>query len=245
MLAWVVAILGGLHGTAGAACPALLPGMPPPIDVQAQPHEDAGWRAKLAELNQKLRTQDVSRVRVLFLGDSLMEGWAPLVYQQFYGHRRALNLGVRGDATQTLLWRLAQVPLGKTLRPQLVVLLIGTNNLWPGRNAAEIALGVGAVVQHIQQRTPQSKILLVGLLPRAASTQDPLRQLAGQVNRLIAGCADGKSVFYTEAGRMLLDGQGALSEQVAFDYLHLTWMGYAILAAALEPDIRRLLQEPG
>ncbi|WP_277751772.1 hypothetical protein [Dankookia rubra] len=38
-----------------------------------------------------------------------------------------------------------------------------------------------------------------------------------------------------------MDRAGRLSDQIAYDYLHLTWLGYGIPSAALEPQIRRLL----
>jgi beta-glucosidase len=240
----LVAWLGVWHAVpahAAEACPALVASQPLPAEAQPEFVDEPNWRARVAQLDHELANADLARVRLLFLGDSITEGWMPLLFQQFYGQRAALNLGVRGDSTQGMLWRLAHGPLGQTLRPRLVVLLIGTNDLWPGARPENIALGIAQVARTIRQRSPDSRILLVGILPRGGEPTDPLRQMQAKVNELIAHCADGAHVMYADPGRMLVDGEGRLSDQVAFDYLHLTWIGYGILSAALEPYIRQAL----
>jgi beta-glucosidase len=82
---------------------------------------------------------------------------------------------------------------------------------------------------------------MVGILPRGATAQDPFRASITAINALIARCADNRTVFYTDPGPMLLDGAGKLSDQIAYDRLHPTMVGYAILSAALEPQIRALM----
>lgn len=229
--------------SADEICPALLSrqSMPPlasPVFL-----DNATWRLHLAQMNERLAATNLSRVRLLFLGDSITEAWMPLIFSQFYGHRKALNLGVVGDDIRGMLWRLSRIALGGNLRPQLIVLLIGTNNLWPGVRPEDVAVGIAEVVRQIHLLTPQSRILVVGLLPRGADATDPMRQAAAQVNQLVARCADRATVFYANPGAMLVDGRGGLSDQIAYDYLHPTWIGYAILAAGLEPYIHQLLGE--
>ena len=236
MLRAALALALGCTG-AQAACPAV-GAEPPPIEAVAAANPDPGWQKRVGELDGAMARADLGRIRMLFLGDSLTEAWVPVVFDHFYGHRAPLNLGVRGDTTQGLLSRLPRLPLGASLRPQLVVLLIGTNDLWPGVNPANVAIGIGTVVHEIRRRAPQSHILLVGLLPRGAEPDDPLRRVRLAVNALLAGCADG-AVTFADPGAMLLDGEGRLSKDYAFDTLHLTWLGYAVLGAGLEPYIRQ------
>ena len=224
---------------AQGACPAIAGGLPPAEAVPA-PIPDPTWQKRETDLEAQIATTDLSRVRVLFLGDSLTEGWEPILWDHFYAHRSAFNFGDRGDSTQSLLWRLARIPLGKALRPQLIVLLIGTNNLWPGVNPVDVATGVAAVVRTIRTRAPQSHILLVGLLPRGAQPDDPFRAQVLMVNKLLAQCASAMVIF-ADPGRMLVDGTGKLTKDFSFDQLHLTWLGYAILGAGLEPYVRQAL----
>jgi len=244
-----LALALGLFGLAapaaaqGMLCPALPARAPLPREAQPEYLADPGWQGGVAAVSQQLAATDVGRARLVFLGDSITASWFPLIYQQFYGHRSPLNLGVGGDFTQGMLWRLEHGQWPVALRPQAVVLLIGTNNAQYSNRPADIALGIAEVIRFINRQSPQTRILLVGLLPRGADASDPVRRVTEQVNVLIARCADQRSVFYSDAGTMLVDGQGRLPEQLAFDRLHLTMVGYAVLAAAMEPQIRRLLGE--
>jgi len=61
-----------------------------------------------------------------------------------------------------------------------------------------------------------------------------------QVNRLIRDCADGEHIFYAEIGEVLLDRDGLLAAAISPDQLHFTELGYALLAARLEPELDRL-----
>ena len=72
---------------------------------------------------------------------------------------------------------------------------------------------------------------------------EPLRALNARVNALIERCADGINTFYLDIGRLLTDRDGNLPEQVSFDRLHLTMVGYGIMASAMEPTLRRILEE--
>ena len=234
-------LLSPAAGRAAELCAGLPTRQSAPREVRPEPQGDPGWQVRVAELERQALGPEAAAAQMLFLGDSLVQGWAPLIFEHFYGDRAALNYGVSGDTTQSLLWRLARLPLGGTLRPRLAVVLVGTNNTAAGSRPEDTALGIAEVVRTIRRRSPQTRVLLVGLLPRGGLPTEPMRVANERVNALVAGCADGQTVFYTAPGSMVVDRAGRLSDQVAYDYLHLTWLGYGILSAALEPQIRRLL----
>jgi lysophospholipase L1-like esterase len=242
--ALLLALMLGLAPAAGRAaelCPSLATRQPLPREVKPEPLADQGWLSRVDALERQAMGPEAGRAQLLFLGDSLVQGWAPLVFEHFYADRGALNLGAGGDSTQSLLWRLARLPLGSTLRPRLAVVLVGTNNTAAGSRPEDTALGIAEVVRTIRHRSPQTKVLLVGLLPRGGLASEPMRAVNERVNALVAGCADGQAVFFVAPGSMVVDRAGRLSDQIAFDYVHLTWLGYGIFSTALEPQIRRLL----
>jgi len=177
---------------------------------------------------------------VVFFGDSLTEGWDTAVWEHYLAPRGVLNAGVSGDRTDNLLWRLEHGNLAGP-QPKAVVLLIGTNDLAYGRSPAHTADGIRANLELLRQHLPEARILLLGLLPREAVPDAPLRIEVAQVNRLIRDCADDQRVFYAEIGDVLVASDGLLSAEISPDQLHLTAHGYALLAARLEPELDRLL----
>lgn len=244
MRIFLLGLLGllGLALPAQAACPVPPPRTALPREAVATPLEQPEWLPMVNSLTDRMRRTNLRGIRLVFLGDSITQSWHPNLFQNFYGNRSPLNLGVQGDATQGLLWRLENGHWPAALQPDAIVLLIGTNNIWPGARPESIALGISVVVARLRQLAPQSRIVLVGLLPRGITAADPARPILARVNQLIAPCADGRNVIFVDPGQMMLDAQGTLYDWIAFDWLHLTLVGYAILSAGIEPQLRQALQ---
>jgi beta-glucosidase len=174
---------------------------------------------------------------LVFLGDSITDQWAQAgkrVWRQRYEARGAINLGIGGDCTQHVLWRLQDGAL-EGLAPKVVVVMIGTNNAWTDP-ADEIAAGVIAVVQEVQRRAPEAKVLLLGIFPRGETSDDPQGALTQAANQQIAPLADGVRVRYLDLGSVLAPG-GVVRPEVMPDYLHLSEAGYRRWAEAIEPTL--------
>ncbi len=201
--------------------------------------EQAYWHSQVDALAARLAQSPLASTRLVFIGDSITSSWDPGLFSQFYGNRAPLLLGISGDFTQGVLQRLPAE--WGPMQPQLAVLLIGTNNTQWHNAAADVALGTAEIVRAIHARSPATKILIIGILPRGTDASEPLRAVNSGVNALVAQCADGQSVFFIDIGRSLLNAAGGLSREVSFDSLHLTPVGYAIMAMALEPTIKRLM----
>ena len=225
-----------------ATCPSPAPGRPLPREAVPAVLTWPEWRGLVDTLSTRLRGTDMAGVRIVFLGDSITQGWQPNLFQQFYGHRGALNLGISGDVTQSVLWRLENGHWPSGLQPEAIVLLIGTNNIGLGNRPEDVAVGVGQIIQRLQQLAPRAKIVLVGVLPRGIYANDPMRQPIARLNQMIAECGDNRRVIYSEPGQLMLDGQGVLHSWIAHDWLHLTVTGYAILSTAIEGHLRLALQ---
>jgi len=198
---------------------------------------------RLERINQAVKNAPHT---VLFLGDSLTEGWDPVSWEKSLAPHDVLNVGISGDFTDHILWRLEHGNLaGPPPPPKAVILLIGTNDLAAHRSAELTANGIRANLVLLRERLPESTILLLGLLPRERSPDAPLRRAAAEVNSLIRGCADGQHIVYAEIGDVLLDSEGELSAAVSPDWLHFTARGYALLASRLEPVLDGVLSGAG
>jgi lysophospholipase L1-like esterase len=208
-------------------------------DMLAAPEpREARWPVQRFEsINTAVKTQPH---RVLFLGDSLTEGFDLEVWHRHMAPRGVLNAGVSGDRTEHLLWRLQHGNLTGP-PPPVVVLLIGTNDIGHGRSPEVAAEGVRANLQYVRRHLPGARILLLGLWPRDASPDGRLRRGTVAVNRLIQRCGDNGAVVYADIGGELLDPEGRLSPEISPDRLHFSGPGYARLMPRLDALIDRLL----
>jgi N-acetylglucosamine-6-sulfatase len=186
---------------------------------------------------------------LVFLGDSITQGWEGAgkgVWQEHFGEAKALNLGFGGDRTEHLLWRLTTNQMGPS-RPKAAVILIGTNNTGHLMQAPEeIAAGVTRVVETLRQKSPKTKVLLLGVLPRGANAQDPMRVNNERVNAIIGKLADGETVVYKDISQAFLEADGSISKGVMPDLLHLSAEGYRRWAEAIVPTLQtwEALPEP-
>jgi beta-glucosidase len=181
-------------------------------------------------------------VDLIFIGDSITQGWeggGKAVWDEFYGRRNAVNLGIGGDQTQHVLWRLANGNI-KGISPKLAVVMIGTNNSH-GFKPEEIAVGVRAIVRKLRKELPQTKVLVLGIFPRGPSKEDHLRQVVAKTNELLCKIGDGKTVRYLDIGPKFLQEDGALSKEIMPDLLHLSPKGYRIWAESMEAAVAEVM----
>ena len=240
---WLLAtvlLVGAAPVWAAGDCPALPRRNPMPVEAIPTAIDLPLWRDQVSGLDARLPSLQLPSRQLVFIGDSITAGWDPGIFSQFYGQRSPVLLGIIGDVTQGILERLPRE--WGMMRPKVVVLLIGTNNTqWGNSTPENLSLGVAEIVRFVHGRSPSTKILLVGILPRGAGPWEPLRTVNSRTNELIARCADNQTTFYIDVGRALVNASGQLSNEVSFDLLHLTPVGYALYAMALEPELKRLM----
>ena len=186
---------------------------------------------------------------VLFLGDSITEGWkgASEVWDQSFGKYQPANFGIGGDQTQHVIWRIENGELDG-IKPRVVVLMLGTNNT--GANTAEeIAAADTKIVSLIRKKLPQSKVLLLAVFPRgprksATGTDDGVERMKiiRTVNSKLAKLDDGRTVRFLDLGPKFLDGSGAIPMSIMPDQLHLSPAGYKIWAEAMMPLLQEMMR---
>nr|AYJ09220.1 esterase [uncultured bacterium] len=203
----------------------------------------------VASWNQRheafLKRAKEGKADLLFLGDSITEGWGTnAVWQKHYAPLNAANLGIGGDTTQNVLWRIANGEIDG-LAPKAVVLMIGTNNFGlHGDKPDDVVRGIVAVVAALRKKLPATKILLLGIFPRDEKAGAPIRKSIQAVNAQIATLENGKTVRYLDVGAKLCDAKGDLSKDVMPDFLHLSEKGYAIWAEAMHPLLQQVMAKP-
>ena len=178
-----------------------------------------------------------------FVGDSITQGWEGAGKEAWAKHfaplGKCVNLGIGGDRTENVLWRLNHGGNlgGGALKPKAFVVLIGTNNAGHRLDSPEqVAAGVEAIVATLRKASPGSKIILTAIFPR---TNNPK---AGEIvlaaNPLLKRLAAENNAVWFDINDKLAPG-GALTKEVFPDGLHLSPKGYEIWASELEPVLKK------
>jgi len=215
-----------------------------PSNVATTPaaRPDAGWQQRHQAMNARVKQGNVD---LIFIGDSITHGWegsGKEVWNKFYAKRNAVNLGIGGDQTSHVLWRLDHGNIDG-ISPKLAVIMIGTNNAGTGQQPEQIVAGIKAIVERLRTKLPETKILLLAIFPRGADNNDPLRQINEKTNKIISNLADGQNVFYIDIGPKFLAADGTLGKDIMPDLLHPNGKGYEIWAEAIEPTVAKLMGE--
>jgi beta-glucosidase len=189
-------------------------------------------------------------VRLVFIGDSITDAWRGgdqnKIYKERWGRYNPLNLGISGDKTEHVLWRLEHGELdGLEHGTELIVMMIGTNNLGnsPRATPQDTAKGVECLVKTIRQKLPEAKLLLLAVFPRGMAADDPFRAQIKTVNDTISKLADGKNVRFLDIGKEFLSDDGTLPKDVMPDSLHPNAKGYQIWADAIDPAIKEMMDD--
>ena len=165
------------------------------------------------EFNQKRHEQFLKTVAkgegdVIFIGDSITEGWEgnKKTWDAAFGPYKPINLGIGGEQTTHVLWRITEGKELEPIKPKLAVIMIGTNNTG-GHSAEQIAGGIKAIIDELQKQKPDMKILLLGVFPRAGGVEkgadapkEKLNPKIKAINDIISKYGDDKKVFYKDIG---------------------------------------------
>jgi len=183
------------------------------------------------------------KVDLLLVGDSITDGWrrgGKNVFDAAFP-KSTLNIGIGGDRTQHVIWRLQNGEV-EGIKPKVAMLMIGTNNL-SSNSDEEIVAGIKKCVSLLREKLPETKVLLLGVFPRAAKPEDAARSRIKNINSQIAKLDDGgKTVKYLDIGEQFLDKDGNLPKEIMPDALHPNQKGYQIWADAVKPTLEGMMK---
>lgn len=219
-------------------------------DSRAKERAKGQWTAFIRHHENRKKWVTEKPVDLLMIGDSIIFEYdrsARKIWDEYYGKRNAVNIASSGDRTSHMLWHIQDGGLDgmKERNPKVVVMLIGTNNRGkPENKGKDTARGILALLKEIHHRLPESKIVLMALLPRGWKPDDKGRARNNEINEIIKNYADNKTVYWLDVGDVFLDKDGNLKRDLIKDSLHpSTPKGYRALSEAMEPTIKKLLGE--
>ena len=199
----------------------------------------ADWKKRVAQLRSTPHRQ---HSQVIFIGDSITEGWTDVakpIWTKTLAPYKPLCLGIGGDQTQNVLWRIDQGEL-QGLCPKVAVILIGVNNIWwGGFTLEETARGIVSVVTRARKDLPNTQFIIHGIFPAGRRADDEIRQRIVAANRLVKTALDGlQDLRFFDIGQIFLEHDGSIDQAIMHDFLHLTEKGYGRWATALSQPLK-------
>lgn len=166
---------------------------------------------------------------IVFLGDSITEWWDAEYFNYYFGMYKPRNLGIYGHTSKDTLEYL-ELSNFNNLRPSNVVLQIGTNDADRAMSTGETASNIQKICNLVFKLLPETKILLVGPLPRGERVSDRNCIYNKEVNKLLKASKVDTRITYIDIGFMFTDDKGKISRDIMYDHLHLSKKGYHILS---------------
>jgi beta-glucosidase len=224
--------------------------------------QDDYWRGQFLRVNQEVAA--ARDTRLVFFGDSITWHWSlgngagRAVWQERFAGQHPINMGNSGDITPVMLYRLANGNLGFAPgnQPKLAVLLCGINNFivttsaggketWDlglGTPPGDVAHAQRAIAQLFRRRLPQTRVILMGLLPVAEPKK---RALVRQVNAINAALTfNPDEVVFLDLGERFTSADGSPNPVLFSDGVHPNSEGYRTWADALSPVIAKWTAAP-
>ena len=194
----------------------------------------ANWFQIHLEQRQSLRR---GGHEICLFGDSLFAFWQGEgrgSWELDLAPFRPFNASVAGDRVEHLHFRIQHADFGDS-PPRQFVLLIGTNNLArPTPDPPDaVAAGIFSTLSTLRRKAPDSRVLLLSILPSGFEPKSDLRSRIQSTNRLLSAGAEAAQVTYLDVHGRFLSQDGKWKPGLSTDGTHLTARGYDVLAAPI------------
>jgi beta-glucosidase len=223
------------NGSAQQGCPDNHPAITP-----APLQEDWAVEWWMPRHEQKLAEEGRESAEILLIGDSITHGWENTgkeVWEQYFGEYGTYNIGYSGDRTENVLWRFEHGEIDG-IHPEVAVVMIGTNNTGHRQDSPECtAKGVELIVDRLNEKLPDTHILLLAIFPRNDSQNGEFKKLNAEINERIESLGERENFTFLNYNTAFLDDNGTLPESIMPDLLHPNEEGYKIWAEVMKPDI--------
>ncbi|MCC6292187.1 MAG: hypothetical protein IT164_06030 [Bryobacterales bacterium] len=188
---------------------------------------------RYAEANSRLGPPAPGKPRVVFLGDSITDGWR---FNEYFPERDFINRGISGQITGQMLGRMKADVIDR--QPAVMVLLGGTNDIARGVPVETIQNNIAMICDLAALH--KIKVILASILPVSdyhkadnpsyeRSTERP-PQVIRQLNQWMMAQAKQRSLVYLDYHTAMADEAGMLKKDLADDGLHPNGAGYRIMA---------------
>lgn len=201
------------------------------------------------EANSKIAPPAKDENRVVFMGDSITDGWK---LNEYFPNRTFVNRGISGQTTSQMLLRFR--PDVIDLKPKVVVILAGTNDISLNTGPITPEAIEGNIMSMVElAHTNGINVVLSSILPISDYNVDkagqkiirtvkrPPAQIL-ELNRWMKNYAAENGLVYLDYFSATVDDKGFLKVDIADDGLHPNAKGYAIMKPLVEEAIQTALK---
>lgn len=177
--------------------------------------------------NEKVRSSK-NIGTVVFMGDSITEGWATSSSEFWKNHPNYINRGVSGQTTPQMLVRFRQDVIN--LKPAIVIILAGTNDIAGNTGDTSIeTIASNLMTMADLAKHHNIKVVLASILPVYDYPWKPGLQPASKItalNTIIKAFAQKEGHTYLDYHTSMKNEKGGLIEALTYDGVHCTKEGY-------------------
>ena len=194
--------------------------------------------------NANLALASSSENRIVFMGNSITEGWETL-HPEFFLGKPYINRGISGQTTPQMLLRFRADVIN--LNPELVIILAGTNDIAGNTGPSSIKMIAHNIISMAELAMINDiKIILCSVLPVYDYTWKPGLNPVGKIsalNEIIRDYAQNNGITYLDYYSSMADDRKGLIEDFTYDGVHPNKLGYTIMGSLLETAIGETLEK--
>jgi lysophospholipase L1-like esterase len=176
--------------------------------------------------------------RIVFFGDSITENWSS-VYPDFFKGKSYINRGISGQTTPQMLLRFRSDVI--ELKPQIIVILAGTNDIAGNTGPATLEMILGNLISMCElAKVNGIKVILCSVLPAYDYPWKPDLEPAEKIaalNKMISKYAKANTIEYVDYYSAMVDDRKGLKSIYSKDGVHPNKEGYRVMGPILEKTI--------
>jgi lysophospholipase L1-like esterase len=210
--------------------------------VQAQKSKDFAGLARFAEKNAALAPPAKGEKRVVFLGNSITEGWMKHHKTFFEENKNYVNRGISGQTSEQFLLRFRSDVIN--LHPYKVIINVGTNDIAENTRPYNEDYTFGNIVSMVElARANKIKVVLSSVLPAAGfSWRKDMKDAPVKIEALnarIKAYAQKEKLPYIDYYTPMVYGEKReLNPAYTYDGVHPTAAGYEVMEKLVQEVLK-------
>lgn len=194
--------------------------------------------------NKELPKPNPNEQRVVFMGNSITEGWS-LAYPEFFKEKPYINRGISGQTTPQMLLRFRQDVID--LKPEVVHILAGTNDIAENTGPTTLEQIRDNILSMVElAKAYDIKPIVCSILPAYDYPWRPGKNpnvKIPELNTMLAEMATQNQVMYLDYFSEMTDSRNGLPKEYTTDEVHLTKAGYEVMERVFKKVINEVLAE--